>query len=320
MGHRLPHLQVVERFLGVVGRQDDLAFGRADDDGEARILLQTVDQLRRLEAWERIDIAGQQRVHLRRRILHDLEDHRVELDRAGIAIGRRLHQRDRIALLALLEHERAGADRLLVVGRRRLGMHDAGIAQRQAVEQEGVGRLQRHLHRRGIGDLDLVDVGEQRLGRIGRIGCNDSVEAELHDRGIECLAIVVLHALPQLEDILLAVLGDVPAFGQTRTDGAGAVDAAQALEDRGRRDLTDRGRCILRRVEQRRFERHANHQPVLGLSHSRTAKSGCCRQRTGGAEKMTAGKCVHVRLLQRGAVYQRPNTSRQPCAMPSVAA
>ncbi len=49
VGHRLAHLGVVERLLAVVGRQDHLALGRADDDGEARVLLQALDQLGRLE-------------------------------------------------------------------------------------------------------------------------------------------------------------------------------------------------------------------------------------------------------------------------------
>ncbi len=58
MGHRLAHLEIVERLLAVVGRQDHLALGRADDHGEARVLLQALDQLGRLEAREGVDVAG----------------------------------------------------------------------------------------------------------------------------------------------------------------------------------------------------------------------------------------------------------------------
>src|SRR4029450_2960221 len=36
VGDRLAHLGIVERLLAIVGRQDDLALGRADDDDEAR--------------------------------------------------------------------------------------------------------------------------------------------------------------------------------------------------------------------------------------------------------------------------------------------
>jgi hypothetical protein len=101
-----------------------------------------------------------------------------------------------------------------------------------------------------------------------------------------------LHALADLEDILLAVLRDVPALSQARTDGTGAVDAAQRLEDRGRRHLADGGGGVLGRIEHRRLERYADHQPVLGrpLRQGLGAEHRQSRQRTGGAEQMTAGK------------------------------
>ena len=297
-GDRLAHARVAVGLARVVGREDDLALGGADHDGEARVLLQPLDQLGRLEAREGVDVAGQQRVHLRRRVLDDLEHHRVELDRARVAVGRRAHQDDRIAFLAFPEHERPGADRVLVVGRRGLGMHDPGVAQRQAVEQEGVGRLQRHLHGRGIDHLDLVDVGVERLGGIGRIGGEQPVEREFHDRRVERLAVVELHAGPQLEDVFLAVGRDRPALGEAGPDVAVAVDAAQRLEDGRRRDLADRRGGVLRRVEHRRLERHADDETVLRrtLRPRLDAQRGSAGGQAGQRQQMTAVHCVHSTL------------------------
>ena len=292
MSHRLAHLEVIERLLAVVGRQDDFALGGADDHGEARVLLETIDQLGRLEAREGIDVACQQRAHLRRRILHHLEDDGVELDRAGVAPAGELHQGDRIALLALLEHEGAGADRVLVVGRRRLGAHDAGVAERQVVEQVGVGRLQRDLHRRRIDRLDLVDVGVERLGGHRGVGSEQPIDREFHHRGVERLAVVELHARAQLEDIFLAVLGNRPALGQARRDGAGAIDATQTLEDAGAGDFADGGGGVLGRIEHGRLERHADHQLVLGLRPHLGAEGRRRRNAAGRTQEMAARRMV----------------------------
>jgi hypothetical protein len=93
-----------------------------------------------------------------------------------------------------------------------------------------------------------------------------------------------LHALANLEEIFLAVLRDAPALGETGRDGAGAIDAAETLEDAGRRHLADGGGGILGRIEHRRLERHADHESILGLGPRLGAESGRRHERTGGTD------------------------------------
>src|SRR5262249_38754804 len=109
---------------------------------------------------------------------------------------------------------------------------------------------------------------------------------------------------------------------QAGADGAGAVDAAQALEDGGRGHFADGGGGILGRIEHRRLERQADHQAVLGRALGPDVVDGRRkREGAGSAEKLAARKDGHgIGSSSGAAVYQRPNTSRQLRAAPSVAA
>jgi hypothetical protein len=98
------------------------------------------------------------------------------------------------------------------------------------------------------------------------------------------------YALANLEEIFLAVLRDAPALGEAGRNGAGAIDAAETLENAGRRHLADGGGGVLGRIEQRRLERHADHESILGRSPRLGAESGHRHERAGGAEQMATRK------------------------------
>ena len=89
------------------------------------------------------------------------------------------------------------------------------------------------------------------------------VEGEFHILRIHRRAVVEGHALVQPEGIDQPVVGNLPAFGQRRRNGAIGQIARQALVDIGIDHLVD-GRCrAARRIEVRRLEHHAEGQRGL---------------------------------------------------------
>jgi hypothetical protein len=72
---RAAHAHVVEGLLAVVDRQDALARGAADLHREALVALELLERLQRAEARHAVDVAGQQRGHLRRRVVDEAEGH-----------------------------------------------------------------------------------------------------------------------------------------------------------------------------------------------------------------------------------------------------
>ncbi len=258
IGDRLPHLELVEGRLLVVDRQDGLALGRADHHLEARIVLDLGDAVG-IEEREGLDVAGKQRRHGGRGVRNDAELGLVEGHRRAPVIVR-FDQRDRRALGPALELERAGADGLFLVGVGGLRRHDHRVAPAHIVEEGALRVLQRHLDRRRVDDLDLVDGREQALLRVDRIVGAGAVEREFHVVGVEVGAVVEFDAGVQLEGVDLAVIGNGPALGEIRQHLAVRADAGQALEHVGVEHFVDRRRGARGRVEMRRFERNADDQ------------------------------------------------------------
>ena len=75
----------------------------ADLDREALVGLELLQALRRDATRHAVDVAGQQRRDLRRRVADEAEGHLVDLDRARVAVAGPLDQRDRLALLPAVE-------------------------------------------------------------------------------------------------------------------------------------------------------------------------------------------------------------------------
>jgi hypothetical protein len=160
----LPHLQFVEGRLLVVYRKDGFALGRADHHLEARIVLDLRDAVG-IEEGEGLDVAGKECRHVGGGIGNDAELDLVEEHRsAPVVVG--LHQRDRRSLDPVLELERAGADRLFLVGVRRFGRHHDRVTPAHIVEEGALRVRECDLHRGRIDYLDLVDGGEQTHLRI----------------------------------------------------------------------------------------------------------------------------------------------------------
>src|SRR4051812_36695007 len=102
-----------------------------------------------------------------------------------------------------------------------------------------------------------------------------------------------LHAGAQLEHIFLAVCRDRPALRQAGPDLAATVDAAETLEHVRAGQLADRGGSVLRGIEHRRLERHADYQLVFGLRPEIRTEQAYGRERTGCAQQMAAMKYCH---------------------------
>ena len=215
MHQRAAHAHVVERFPGVVHAGDDLAFRVAGDCGEARILLEIREKLRRADVRKGIDVAGAQRRHLRLRIVDEAEGDAVELHLARLPVIRIAHELDPVAAVPALELERPGADGIGLVGVGRLRRDDHRIAPAEEVE-EVAGRLLQLDHRgRGIGRLDRRDRRENLLLRIGRGRRAGPVEGEFYVGGIEGGAVVEFRARLEMERVRQAVRRNLPDFASS---------------------------------------------------------------------------------------------------------
>jgi len=73
------------------------------------------------------------------------------------------------------------------------------------------------------------------------------------------------HARPELEGIGQVVGADAPALGQLGHDPAGRIERDEALENVAVGDFLDRLRGPLRRVKDRRLQRHAQCHRILAL-------------------------------------------------------
>ncbi len=114
MGQRLTHFHIVERRLGIVERQQNLARRIANFHLKLVVTLEAADKFRGLEHREGIDIARKDGGGGSRRIADEPEGHGGKLCRLApvIRVALKLHA---VALHPALELERAGADRLGLV-------------------------------------------------------------------------------------------------------------------------------------------------------------------------------------------------------------
>ncbi|MOA17190.1 hypothetical protein D3C78_1374360 [compost metagenome] len=160
--------------------------------------------------------------------------------------------------LVLAEHERPGADRLLVdVGRLALleqllgvfGRLDRGEAHGQVLDERGIDAVEGELDGVVVELLHLGDVlvhahvGEVReLGGVGlaerHVLVEHSIEGEQDVVGVEFagrleeVGGVELDPFTQVEGVGQAVIGNVPAGGQARDHSStAALELAQAVED-----------------------------------------------------------------------------------------
>ena len=283
MGDRLAHLDVVQRRLAVVHRQDCLALGGADHHVEARIAFELRHGLGRGVVREAIDVAGLQRGVGSGRVGDEAERRAFELHR-GAPIALVLGQRDAVAFDAIGEDERTGADRvdLVVVGA--FGRDDDGVTPGEVVDQVAVRLLQRQLDGGRIDDLDGLDGGIKGLLGVQRALGIDAIEGELDVLGVECAAVVEGDAFIELEGVGQPVLGNLPGLGERRDDGAIGGEARQALEDVGIDDFIHSRRGFRRRVKAGGLEHQTDLHVGAGLGHGR-------RQRR--SHRQNAGKCEH---------------------------
>ena len=279
MGDRLAHLQLVEGRLLVVGGEHRLALGRADDDLEARIGFDLRQRVAEREVGQHLHVAGKQRRNGCCGVRDDAELCFLQHGRLAPVVGG-LDQRDRRALGPVVEPERAGADRLFLVGLGRLRRHDHSVAPAHVVEERALRVLQRHLEASRADHLDGVDGRKQALLRIGRFFRSRPVEREFCVLCVEVRAVVKLDARAQLEGVGLAVLGNGPALCEPGHHFAARADPRQAFEDVGIEHFIDRCGGACRRIEMRWFEWHAEHDVGPG-SIGRGAR---CKGQRGGGE------------------------------------
>ncbi len=296
-------IQAVEgRMLGVVG---DVA------EVEARLLqhLQLVvgldrRQVRRARMQGDLAFVAAQLLDAHRRVDVDGEHQVLELHVLRRPVVLVALVADLRVLLVALEHERAGADRLLVdvagaaLGQQVIGVlggEDGGEAHGQVLDERGVDAVEGEYHGQRVGLLDLGDVLVQahadEVGKLGRVGraewvvlVEHAVEGEQHIIGVEVaawgegLVAVELHPFAQMEGVAQAVFGDLPAGRQGGLDsGAATFELDQAVVDRFG-GIVVGGAGVLGGVEAGGAAFGAEHQVLgeqgRGLGHQAEAEQG----------------------------------------------
>ncbi len=178
VGQGAAHPHVVERRLGVVDAQDDLALGGADDDAEARVALELGDILGRGIVGEGVHVAGADGGEGGGRVADEAEDDGVQTGRrTPVAVA--ADQGQLAAALPVLQLERAGADRRDGVGGRAARRNHHRVAPGQDIGQGRHRPRQADADGRRIDDLDALDRREQGLLGVGRAFGRDAVQGEL---------------------------------------------------------------------------------------------------------------------------------------------
>ena len=85
---------------------------------------------------------------------------------------------------------------------------------RELVDEGGERLLQRELHRVGVNDVDAVDVGEENVALQAVLLIHHALVVDLDRFGRKVLAVLELHALPELHRIDEAVGARFIAFGE----------------------------------------------------------------------------------------------------------
>jgi hypothetical protein len=241
----------------------------------------------------------------------DGEDQVVELDPARVPVMLVAGVTDVRVFLVALEHERPGADRLLVdVARLALGKQLVGVlggenggeAHGDVLDERGVDAVERHDHGQRPGFFDLGDVLVQahpvEVRKFGRVSLAErllriehAIEGEQHVVGVEIagrgevIGRVKFHPGTQVKGVLEAVLGNIPACGKARYDiGRAFFKLCQAVVQRFGGVVIGRGR-VLRCIE--------NQQ---GCLRSRTPG---CYWRPGSWKWRPTGRCPAMRIKSR---------------------
>ncbi|SVJ69383.1 Uncharacterised protein [Klebsiella pneumoniae] len=301
---RLAYFQLVERLVGdVVGDVAEVEAGLRRQV-QVRVLLQRVE-VGGARVEGDLALAGLELLRAHRGVGVDSEDQVVDLHLVRLPVVLVALEADLRILLVAAEHERAGADRLLVdvAGlalleqlRGVFGGLDRWEGHRQVLDEGRVDLVEGELHRMLVELLDPGDVLVQaHVGEVGKLGgvglaermilVEHAFEGEQHVVGIEfagrleVVGTVELHALAQVEGIGLAVVADVPAFREAGKDlGAAALELGQAVEDGFRRGVEIGTGGVLGGIEAGRAAFRAEDQ-VAGEGLGSGGDQRCAEQR-----------------------------------------
>ena len=265
---RLAHPRVAAersalRTLAVADIDGDALVADLDDavDLEAPVALEAGDVGTR-QALDEVELPRAQVGEAHRRVDDRQIDDAVEMDRALVPVFREALEHDAVLRHALDKAERAGAHRPgaepVARGLRRLGRHDhAGAV--------GEHREQRREWRRQV-EPDCVRIHHihachwrQVAAAVGAGHVLVALEAELHCRGVELLAIVESDARAELERERPVLTRPLVSGRQLRNHVQLFIEVEQLVAQRGKHDPADEG-SRHRRIEDIRVFRQADAQ------------------------------------------------------------
>ena len=227
---RAAHVLVVERRRVAIDDQVGGDVGLLEHaDRVRRLRLHVLQQRDRDFGRERdVELAGDEAEDRGRAVREDRVFDAVEIGQALLPVVRVLHELDRLVLLQLDELERAGADRIGALLRRRdVAGIDRRIAGREHREDRGLralemeGRLEVALGRH-VFEIEVPVLARVLAELVLRLALQH-VEGALHVRAGERLAVMPLHAFAQLEGQALLVVAPGPARRELRLDRLDAV-------------------------------------------------------------------------------------------------
>ena len=300
VGNGAAHADIVEWLALVVDGQNGLALGAANRHGKTRIGLELGHALEGAKARKGVDVASQQRCHLRGRIVDDAECRLGDGDFCRLAIAVPFGQRHGRAFGPAFQPVGPGAYRFCGIAGRGFGIDDDGIGKGELEQEIGVRLFQRDGDGGWIGCLDFDKGCKKRLVLVGAVGRSGALEGEFDICGCEGFAVLEPDTIAQRKGVGRQIGGDAPAFGEQWVDFAAAIGFYQAFIDVVMRDFANRRRSRRRRVEARRFQHHADGDAVL---------SGLCMD---GHRKSGRGKSRHERQRHGQKSFHRQTSIMAP--------
>ena len=180
-----------------------------------------------------VELAAGEGQHAGRAVGDDGVFDAVEIGPPRLPVVGVLRELDALVHLELDELERARADRLAAhVRDRHMAGIDRRVARGEQRQQRGLAVLEMEGRVEIAVGRHLLDIAPPCRARVAPqlVGADQQVERAGHIRGRERLAVVPLHALPQLESELLAVLIPRPARGEIGHDRVEAVPGDVLVE------------------------------------------------------------------------------------------
>ena len=176
--NRAAHLDIIERRLGVVHREDDFAFGIALIHTKTRIGLKLLQQFRRGETGKSVQLFCHHCSGCCRRVGDKAERHLVERDAVRVTVIGILNKRQTIAACPAVKLEWASTDRCCIIGFSRFDCDNGAIAFAHVEQEKSVPVFKLDLDGAQVQRYDIFNRFEDLFRGIYAVLCHCPVEGK----------------------------------------------------------------------------------------------------------------------------------------------